>query len=241
MRHTILFLFTIMCVFALNLLQEKETNFRNATRASPTSLSFDQFMCHLHAGTKAHTNATWEAETMLFWFHSQLRSFIQETHFDFFRFGVVCGKLTEDFKKIWEHVHDVIQGDRQLLRQAEFASNMLDTMINATRVWESFESINFAHIYLLHRIIGLNIHLWGMYNPYGDLNTEIPGYMGKILNIWLKQLYWSQQFLGLKGIPYFFSELFQDQVKEVKRLTDDLLSQDADEIKPIEDISEIYG
>lgn len=225
MKLGILYSTTLILSFALAVRPFRDRIQKNMPMVAEPKTPFENLMYDLLVDLKAQRNETWKTEVMLHWFHEQLMTFILESHFDTFRFGVVYQKIIEDFRNIFKKTHDIIGKNTQLLKQFEFLTNMLDTMIYSTLLLANFEFVGSAQNYLINRMVDLNIRIYRMYNSCGRLDTKKLAHKQKLLVISLEILYWYQKFNDLKDVSSLLKDVFNDQKKQAEKATQDLLSQ----------------
>ncbi|GEQ70545.1 hypothetical protein JCM33374_g4223 [Metschnikowia sp. JCM 33374] len=133
------------------------------------------------------------------WFIVQLKTFIQESHFDTFRFGVMVGKLTQDLHDIVALGGPQIDWNNLVLQKYDHANYMFKAMVDALHALEFYQPVSIPENYLLSRMIDANVRILALLDSQGFIDTEVNGYARKVSELNNLFAYWKHSFLDLTG------------------------------------------
>ncbi|GEQ70544.1 hypothetical protein JCM33374_g4222 [Metschnikowia sp. JCM 33374] len=130
----------------------------------------------------------------------QLKSFIMESYFDTFRFGIMKNQLAKTISEISFLGGNLVHGTGDVAQQYSFALVLFDTMCEAYYALKFYDHVEQPSQYLLNRIIDINVRILRLFNSHGRLDTDVEAYEEKVSEYHNSIWFWRRAFLRLEGV-----------------------------------------
>ncbi|GEQ71202.1 hypothetical protein JCM33374_g4883 [Metschnikowia sp. JCM 33374] len=165
-------------------------------------------------------NETADVAESLEWFFAQLKSFIMESHFDTFRFGVVKEKLAQDRSDIQALAGSLLFENEALFQQFQFVTDSFNAMVNAFHTLEFYNNVSGSEQYIINQMVNLRIRLMKFLDSQGVLEGEnVAGEQAKaILEHWHWFQFWKQNFQASVGFQDSEKDTFQYYAYQTEKL-----------------------
>ncbi|GEQ68097.1 hypothetical protein JCM33374_g1764 [Metschnikowia sp. JCM 33374] len=181
----------------------------NTTRETPQD--FNLFSKVVHSKKRdnglipKHEGRT--AQGLLEEFVEHLRSFLNETTFDFLGFEVHHVGLRENLTDIQSSIDD-------LWLQLKFVENMFQVMLGSVQSLKHYKVPPDRGVKYLKKIIEINVSALALYNSHGvpDFESE-----EKLFLFWRGIAFWSKKFEDLEDISADLKQAFEYQVGQAKK------------------------